>query len=69
MGNCASGEEDDNDKGVVMKVNGKPYKCVHRLGEGGYSQVFLVAETTSEKKLFALKRMNLGSEELLEVSQ
>eukprot|EP01102_Stenamoeba_stenopodia_P013031 TRINITY_DN4165_c0_g1_i2.p1 TRINITY_DN4165_c0_g1~~TRINITY_DN4165_c0_g1_i2.p1 ORF type:complete len:235 (-),score=33.92 TRINITY_DN4165_c0_g1_i2:33-737(-) len=65
MGNCASGDEDE-DKGTTMKVNGKTYKCIRKLGEGGYSQVFLVAETTPSKKLYALKRMNLGSEDLLE---
>ena len=45
---------------LKFEVNGKMYTALKPLGEGGYSQVFEVYNTS--KELFALKVVNLGQQ-------
>ncbi|KAI9199677.1 kinase-like domain-containing protein [Polychytrium aggregatum] len=43
----------------TTSVNGRTYKTIRPLGEGGFSYVYLVQETAPRRSLFALKKVRL----------
>lgn len=69
MGGCSSAEEEEAlpHSGTVAFSDDLRVRFVRKIAEGGYSRVFLVTELSS-KRLFALKIMNCGSEELQQLA-